>query len=165
MPSKTHISSYPQIPVARRRVEHVERKGLGHPDSICDAVMEAVSVDLSRAYIEGCGRVLHHNVDKGLLVAGQSSPRPGGGTVDVPMRLIFSDRATTHVNGREIPVGEIAVAAAKKWLRRNLRFVDPDRHVVYQNEIRPGSPELVDIFARAALTANDTSAAVGYARR
>jgi S-adenosylmethionine synthetase len=37
------------------------------------------------------------------------------------------------------------------------------RHVVYQNELRPGSPELVDIFARAELSANDTSAAVGYA--
>jgi S-adenosylmethionine synthetase len=36
-------------------------------------------------------------------------------------------------------------------------------HVVYQNEIQPGSPELVDIFARAELTANDTSAGVGYA--
>jgi S-adenosylmethionine synthetase len=58
-----------QVPVARRRTEHVERKGLGHPDTICDCVMEAASVALSRAYMEACGRVLHHNIDKGLLVA------------------------------------------------------------------------------------------------
>jgi S-adenosylmethionine synthetase len=29
------------LPVARREVELVERKGTRHPDSICDAVMEA----------------------------------------------------------------------------------------------------------------------------
>jgi S-adenosylmethionine synthetase len=63
-----------QIPTARRRTEHVERKGLGHPDTIC--VMETVSVTLSQAYVEACGRVLHHNIDKGLLVAGQSAPQP-----------------------------------------------------------------------------------------
>jgi len=148
---------------SQRRVEYVERKGIGHPDTICDAVMESVSVALCSAYREACGRVLHHNVDKGLLVAGQSSPRLGGGTIDAPMRLIFSDRATTEVEGRRIPVGEIAEAAAKTWMRSHLRFVDPNRHVVYQNEIRPGSPELRDLFARPELTANDTSAAVGYA--
>lgn len=157
------IEQLRQAPAARRRAEHVERKGLGHPDTICDCVMEAASIALSRAYLEACGRVLHHNLDKGLLVAGQSAPRPGGGRVLKPMRLIFGDRATREVNGHTIPVGEIVEETARSWLRRNLRFVDPDRHVVYQDEVQPGSPELVDIFARPELTANDTSAGVGYA--
>ena len=157
------IEQIRQISTARRRTEHVERKGLGHPDTICDCVMEAVSVALSQAYVEACGRVLHHNIDKGLLVAGQSAPMPGGGKILKPMRLIFGDRATAEVNGRRIAVGEIVESTASKWLREHLRFVDPARHVVYQNEILPGSPELVDIFARPQLTANDTSAAVGYA--
>jgi S-adenosylmethionine synthetase len=157
------IEQLRQVPTARRRTEHVERKGLGHPDTICDRVMEAASVALSRTYVEACGRVLHHNIDKGLLVAGQSAPQPGGGRILKPMRLIFGDRATGEVNGRQIPVGEIVLESARTWLERNLRFVDPARHVVYQNEIQPGSPELVDIFARAELTANDTSAGVGYA--
>jgi S-adenosylmethionine synthetase len=157
------IEQFPQVPTTRRRTEHVERKGLGHPDTTCDRVMEAVSVALSRAYVEACGRVLHHNIDKGLLVAGQSSPQPGGGKILKPMRLIFGDRATQEVNGRRIPVDEIVQETARSWLGQNLRFVDPAAHVVYQNEIQTGSPELVDIFARAELTANDTSAAVGYA--
>jgi S-adenosylmethionine synthetase len=157
------IEQLHQIPAARRRTEHVERKGIGHPDTICDCVMEAASLALCRAYIETCGRVLHHNIDKGLLVAGQSTPQPGGGRILKPMRLVFGDRATAEVNSRPIAVGEIVQAAAHSWLREHLRFVDPTVHVVYQNEIQPGSPELVDIFARARLTANDTSAAVGYA--
>jgi S-adenosylmethionine synthetase len=79
------------------------------------------------------------------------------------MRLIFGDRATAEAHGRPIAVGEIVEAAAHNWFRKHLRFVNPNKHIVYQNEIQPGSPELVDIFARTQLTANDTSAAVGYA--
>jgi S-adenosylmethionine synthetase len=60
-------------------------------------------------------------------------------------------------------VGEIAEAAAKSWIRSNLRLVDPDLHLLYQNEIRPSSPELTDLFERRIIGANDTSAAVGYA--
>lgn len=156
------IETLRQIPASRRRTEHVERKGIGHPDTMCDSMMEAASVALSREYVAACGRVLHHNVDKALLVAGQSAPQAGGGKILQPMRLIYGDRATAEVNGRKIDVGQIVEAAAQDWLKRNLRFVDPANHVVYQNELLPGSAELVDIFARPALTANDTSA-VGYA--
>ncbi|RME45749.1 MAG: methionine adenosyltransferase [Chloroflexi bacterium] len=157
------IEHLPNIPVGRQQVELVERKGVGHPDSICDAIMEAVSVALSQTYIEQAGRVLHHNIDKGLLVAGQTTPALGGGSVDAPMRLVFGDRATTQWNGHHIDVDGIAEATAKQWLRENLRFVDPEKHMVFQNEIQPGSPELMDIFERDILGANDTSAAVGYA--
>ncbi len=81
------------------------------------------------------------------------------------MKLIFGDRATFEAGGVEIPVREIAVETAKEWFRRNLRFVDPDRHVAYQVEIQPGSSALTDIFRRGGkvLDANDTSAAVGWA--
>ncbi|RPI83255.1 MAG: methionine adenosyltransferase [Planctomycetaceae bacterium] len=157
------VESLPNIPIGRQPVEIVERKGLGHPDSICDALMESVSVALSQEYLRIAGRVLHHNLDKGLLVAGQSTPAFGGGTIETPLKIIFGDRATCDWSGAKIPVGEIAETTARRWLADNLRFLDPARHVVFQNEIRPGSPELVDIFARPELTANDTSAAVGYA--
>lgn len=150
-------------PTSRREFEHVERKGLGHPDSICDAVMEAISLALCKEYLDRFGRVLHHNLDKGMLVAGQTSPAPGGGTVDAPMRLIFGDRATLECGGVRVPVGEIAEATARRWFSERLRFVDPVRHLVFQNELRPGSPELVDIFGREELSANDTSAGVGFA--
>lgn len=157
------VEAVSNLPMEEQPTELVERKGVGHPDSICDAIMDAVSVELCRAYMDHFGRILHHNIDKALLVAGGTSPALGGGTVDEPMRLIFGDRATYEYKGVRIPVGEIAEATAKNWLRGNLRFVDPDAHVVFQNEIKPGSPELTDIFAREEIGANDTSAGVGYA--
>ena len=76
------------------RVEIVERKGTGHPDQICDAVMDAVSVALCREYQRRFGTILHHNIDKGLLAAGEVEKSFGGGRVIRPMELIIGDRAT-----------------------------------------------------------------------
>lgn len=150
--------------------EVVERKGLGHPDSICDATMEAVSVALCRAYRERFGRILHHNCDKGLLVAGAVERRLGGGRVLEPMRLVIGDRASSGPGLTALEVSEIATGAAKAWIRAHLRHVDAERHVRYQPELRGGSTQLAGIFreepggAQAPmLGANDTSAAVGYA--
>jgi len=154
-----------QTPLEKQRLEIVERKGLGHPDYICDAVMEQISLRLSKEYLEKAGTILHHNVDKSLLVAGQSELRFGGGIVKQPMLFVFGDRATTEFDGVKIDVEEIAINVAKEWFRKNMRFVDPDKHVKYQVELKPGSAGLVDIFKRKGkvLGANDTSAAVGYA--
>jgi S-adenosylmethionine synthetase len=157
------VESLKKAPVEGQAVELVERKGIGHPDSICDSIMEAASVALCAEYQKKFGRVVHHNIDKCLLVAGRTSPKIGGGTVDEPMRLVFGDRAIYEFEGKKVDVGGIAEATAQKWLRTNLRFVDPKAHMIYQNEIKPGSPELTDIFDRKHVGANDTSAAVGYA--
>jgi S-adenosylmethionine synthetase len=62
-------------------IEVVERKGLGHPDSICDAIAERVSVRLCEVYRDRFGIILHHNVDKVLLVGGAARPQLGGGEI------------------------------------------------------------------------------------
>lgn len=146
-------------------LEICERKGRGHPDTICDSVMNEISVALSKEYMKKFGVVLHHNVDKSLLAAGKAHPAFGGGRVEEPMHFVFGDRATFKVGDEEIPVNDIAENSAKAWLKDNLRFIDPDIHVSYQSQIRPGSVALQDIFQRKGefLGANDTSAAVGYA--
>jgi len=159
------INGLKQTPLEEQKLEIVERKGLGHPDSICDAIMDQMSVRLSRAYLEKFGAIMHHNADKSLLVAGEIETKFGGGLVKEPMLLIFGDRATFKVEGVSIPIKQIATQTATEWFKNNLRFVDPKKHVRYQVELKPGSPELVDIFKRKGmlLGANDTSAAVGYA--
>ncbi|MEN2984117.1 MAG: methionine adenosyltransferase [Dictyoglomaceae bacterium] len=154
------------LPVEEHGVELVERKGVGHPDSICDAIMDQISVNLSQEYIRIAGNILHHNIDKSLLVAGEVERKIGvGGRVIKPMLLVIGDRATSEIDGIKIPVEEIAIETAKDWIRKNLRFVDPEKHIKFQVELKPGSPELTDIFRRrkGLLPANDTSASVGYA--
>ncbi|MEM2211996.1 MAG: methionine adenosyltransferase [Candidatus Nezhaarchaeales archaeon] len=159
------VEELKQPSVEENYVEIVERKGLGHPDSICDSIVNEASIALSKEYIKRAGMVLHHNLDKGLLAAGEVEARFGGGVVKKPMLMVFGDRATFNVDGDVIPVEDIVVKAAKDWIRRKLRFVDPEHHIRYQVEIKMGSEALTDIFKRSKgiLGANDTSAAVGYA--
>ncbi len=149
---------------ADQHVEVVERKGIGHPDSICDAVAEQISIALSQEYVRRFGRILHHNIDKGMLIAGQVEHAFGGGRQIKKIRLIFGDRATCEFRGEPIDVAGIATAAARQWIAAHLRHVDAEQHVVYENVLAPGSPELSGIFVddASSLGANDTSACVGY---
>lgn len=155
------------VPIEDHRVEIVERKGLGHPDTICDLIMNQVSIELSQTYLKKLGSVMHHNTDKSLLAAGEVEYKFGGGEIKKPMLLVIGDRATSVVGDVEIPVHDIAINTAKDWFKNNLRFIDPEKHVKYQSELKLGSAALTDIFARkgknSVLGANDTSAAVGYA--
>jgi S-adenosylmethionine synthetase len=151
-------------PPGARAFEIVERKGIGHPDTICDALAEEVSRALSRHYLERFGRVLHHNVDKALLCGGASAPRFGGGEVTEPIEIILAGRATTSFGGTAIPVDALAIEASRAWLRAHLHSLDPDRHVRITCRFRPGSADLVDLFGRGrAVLANDTSIGVGFA--
>jgi len=159
-----HIQQATGPKTADLDVEIVERKGVGHPDSICDAVMEEVSRALSREYRHHAGTVLHYNCDKALLVAGQVELRWGGGRIVEPMRLVMGDRATAVWDGQRIDVKATAVDAARRWIRTHLHHVDPDAHVQYQVELKPGSAVLAAQYRREGIrTANDTSAVVGYA--
>ena len=107
------VEEFKQTPLEEQKLEIVERKGLGHPDTICDAILDRVSVELSREYLKQFGTILHHNTDKSLLVAGEVETRFGGGEVKQPMLLIFGDRATDRVGDKIIPVKDIAIRAAK----------------------------------------------------
>jgi S-adenosylmethionine synthetase len=159
------VEDFKQTPLEKQRIEIVERKGRGHPDYICDAVADQISINLCKEYLKKAGTILHHNIDKSLLVAGETEPKFNGGTVKQPILFVVGDRATSVIDGQKIDVQEIAIKSAKNWLKKNMRFIDPDKHVRYQIEIKPGSIGLTDIFKRKGkvLGANDTSAAVGYA--
>lgn len=150
-----------------RDFEVVERKGLGHPDTICDALAERFSMNLSRFYLERFERILHHNVDKVLLRGGAARAHFGGGEVTEPIEVYLAGRATTLAGGVAIPVEEIARASVREWIRENLHACDPERHVRVQCLVRPGSADLASLFGRAGETksplANDTSIGVGYA--
>ncbi len=158
---------YPSV--EEMEVEIVERKGLGHPDYICDGVAEAVSRALSSYYLENFGRILHHNVDKVLLVGGQSNPWFGGGVVLQPIRIIVSGRITTDVqleSGlKPIPFGTLIIDSTKKWIKENFRFLDPDTHVIVDYKIGRGSADLKAIVEAetGVPLANDTSVGLSFA--
>lgn len=150
-------------------VEIVERKGKGHPDSLIDGASEAVSLGLSNYYIKHFGSILHHNVDKGILVGGKSDAKFGGGRVISPIYLMVAGRATEmvpyHGKDVDVPVEGIAKQAIRGFIKETMRFLDPDKHMVIDTKIKQGSPDLVAVFMRkgAMPVSNDTSIGVGFA--
>jgi S-adenosylmethionine synthetase len=158
------IELLPQLPVARRRIEIVERKGIGHPDTICDSLVEAAAIALGAMYLERVGAIGHYNLDKALLVAGRCTKGFGRGEITRPMELIVGDRATLEVDGASLPVEETVRTAVDDWVAAHLPHVRPGRDLRTRIVLAPGSEELRRIFAEPApMASNDTSGACGYA--
>jgi S-adenosylmethionine synthetase len=148
-------------------VEIVERKGLGHPDTICDMLSEKFSVALSKHYLDRFGLVLHHNVDKALLSAGQTEPAFGGGRILKPIDLYLSGRAAVEVRGACVPVRELAEKVVATWFGQHMHAFDCAAGIRLHCLVQPGSSDLVNLFLRqrerGVFLANDTSIGVGFA--
>ncbi len=160
------VESIGRSAVEDQRIEIVERKGIGHPDSICDGVAEAVARALSQAYLDRVGTVLHFNTDEAQLVAGESVPAFDGGEVHSPMYLLLVGRATTTYEGTRIPAESIARSAAREYLATTIPELDMDTDIVIDVRFGEGSGDLQQVFGEGATEvprANDTSFGVGHA--
>ncbi|MDM7939196.1 MAG: methionine adenosyltransferase [Methanothrix sp.] len=134
--------------------EVVERKGIGHPDTLADGISESISRSLSQFYLDEFGQILHHNVDKVLIVAGKSAPEFGGGSILKPPSVIVGGRATKP-SGK--PVSEIIEDSVASFFRQTVKNLEQFR---VEPRVEEGAPELRSLIGRGA---NDTSIGVGYA--
>lgn len=163
MKRNIRVGQLTQTPIETKRIELVERKGIGHPDSICDGIGEAVSRSLSNEYLSRFGRILHHNTDQVELVGGEANPLYGDGEVMKPIFILIGGRATSYIGDEKIPVGVIAHKAAREYLEKNIINLEPYQ-VVFDQRIGQGSVDLVNVFERGKVpNANDTSFGVGHA--
>lgn len=152
------VEPAPIPPVAARRLEICEHKGIGHPDSLTDGACEAAAVALAAAYRRTFGAPRHFNVDKGLLVAGRSAPRFGGGRILMAPKLLICGRAADP--GGRFDLADQVQNAARGYLLRTLR--QGAEKIRIECEIRPGSPNLEAVYEEQTLCANDTSFGVGF---
>ncbi|QGA82559.1 methionine adenosyltransferase [Halomicrobium sp. LC1Hm] len=160
-----HVQPSSGLAVEEQGVEIVERKGIGHPDSICDGVAETVSRALAQTYLDRFGTVLHYNTDESQLVAGTAAPAFGGGEVLEPIYLLIVGRATKTYEGERIPAETIALEAARDYLEANFPYLDVGTDIVVDVRLGEGSGDLQDVFGDegAVPMANDTSYGVGHA--
>ena len=151
-------------PVEEQKIELVERKGVGHPDSLADGIAEAMSRSLCKEYLKRFGVILHHNTDETQIVAGDSNPVFGGGEIIKPIFILLVGRATKYFNGNYIPTDRIALKAAKDYLKSTLRNLNTETDVIFDVKLGEGSVELKDVFKRGEVPlANDTSFGIGFA--
>jgi S-adenosylmethionine synthetase len=150
-------------PIEEQGDEIVERKGIGHPDSIADGLAETVSVALCKMYLKRFGRILHHNTDQVEVVGGQSSPKFGGGVFLEPAYILLVGRATTIVNGERLPYRTTAIQAAHDYLTKTCTNLNVDADVTLDCKIGQGSVDLRGLYDTQKQLANDTSFGVGFA--
>ncbi len=164
-----YVEGICEMPVPMRKIELVERKGIGHPDSVADALAEEVSKALCRMYKKEFGTVLHHNTDETQIAAGQASPKFGGGHIIDPSYILLVGRATTNITDvktkdiRCLPCKPIALAAARNYLKKTFPNLDVDSEVVLDARLGQGSDDLRGVYKSSKILANDTSFGVGYA--
>ncbi|GAA0533531.1 methionine adenosyltransferase [Halorubrum ejinorense] len=166
MDRNIQVSRLDRQAVEDQEVEIVERKGIGHPDSICDGVAESVSRALSQLYLDRVGKVLHYNTDETQLVAGRAAPAFGGGEVVEPIYILIVGRATKEYEGEQLPVDSTALAAARDYLSEAIPELEYGTDVVVDARLGEGSGDLQDVFGEETQEvpmANDTSFGVGHA--
>ena len=117
------IKQMDSLPVQYKEIEIVERKGLAHPDTLIDGIVEEVSKDLCKEYLDKFGFIAHHNVDKGLIVGGKSEVTFKGGRIIKKPVIYITGRATEEFDGKKINVEEIALNAAKKYLKNIIIYL------------------------------------------
>jgi S-adenosylmethionine synthetase len=159
------IRKLESAPPWSQRVEVVERKGIGHPDTICDGVAEHICVRLCRYYLDHFGFVLHHNLDKVLLCGGSAEASFGGGETLHPIEIYIAGRATQEYRGERIPVYEIAEEACRDWVKLHIPTLNIEQNLTITPRIRPGSRDLIQLFQNppSAAASNDTSCGSGFA--
>ena len=52
------VSEFKRRPIEEEEIEIVERKGLGHPDSLCDGIAEEISRRLCKEYEKRYNNIL-----------------------------------------------------------------------------------------------------------
>ncbi len=164
-----YVEGICEMPVPMRKIELVERKGIGHPDSVADALAEEVSKALCKMYKKEFGTVLHHNTDETQIAAGQASPKFGGGHIIDPSYILLVGRATTNITDVKtkdihcLPCKPTALAAARNYLKKTFPNLDVDSEVVLDARLGQGSDDLRGVYKSSKILANDTSFGVGYA--
>lgn len=123
------VASSGRVPVEQEPFEVVERKGLGHPDTLCDTIAERASREYARYGLQQFGRVPHHWFDKVMLLGAEADVSCGRGVLLKPYKVIVAGKAALSVGDHPIPVHEILRGAAVGVLGEVLRGFDPVRHL------------------------------------
>lgn len=153
--------------------EVVERKGLGHPDTLVDGIVEFAEMNYAKYCLEEFGCIPHHNFDKAMLIGGMCKQTYGESNFTQPIKFIFMGRGSKSFGDTEIPLYDIQVQSAKAYLNRvlpRLKTDDPNmflcESVTSCNSSRPYWFEPRDIFDlpeyNNSPVANDTATMISY---
>ncbi len=109
------------------KFEVVERKGVGHPDNLCDAIAEKISVEYSQHCFKKYGIVLRHMVDKVAILGGSSKVSFGHGEMTAPIRLLLNGRFTHQFKEEKIDYLDITNRVIKNHFKNIFPLLDTEK--------------------------------------
>lgn len=124
-----------KIDVDKEEYELVERKGIGHPDTLADAIAEKVSVNYCKYFFEKYGRFAHHWFDKVVIIGGEAEFEFGRGQIIKPYKIIFAGKCALFCGKEDVPIDKILFDSAKEVLESSLTNFDANKHMVIVNEL------------------------------
>lgn len=162
------------IPPDQGIQEIVERKGLGHPDTLADGIAELSEIEYAIYCRKRFGVIPHHNLDKMSLLGGLCIQIFGGSSFESPMQVLFMGRASRSFGEEPIPLEKIQDSAARKYLARVMPHLDTNDPGVYHATtltstystrpywFSPRSIEDLPEYDSDGPTANDTATMISY---
>ncbi len=112
-----------------RSVEAVERKGIGHPDSLADLIADDFSRRYSRECLSRWGLILNHWVDKVTLVGCAAQVTFGRFTIEKPASIYLFGKISRGIGADSIDIDELFNQSVRSVLNEALGKTDIDRHV------------------------------------
>lgn len=155
----------------KNHIEIVERKGVGHPDTLADALAEECSRVYSLYCIEHFGTVLHHNIDKLYIGGGCFRGLFGEQNRIAPILIRINGRISNRFGDELIDLEKIFVKTIKTYIGRVLPHIDVNEDIVVDINCTQNTrnhnwftPEdIQDIPDSQSIYANDTSTVTAFA--
>ncbi|MEH2462066.1 methionine adenosyltransferase [Nostoc sp.] len=103
--------------------EIVERKGIGHPDTLADSLAELISIEYSKYTLHKFGAILHHHVDKLYVRGGKWDVYDGGADFRKPIKVMVNGRFSYKFGSHTIPIEEIVESTVINRLKKLFLFL------------------------------------------
>lgn len=152
----------------------VERKGIGHPDTLADFIAEEFSNNYSKYCLKNFGGILNHWFDKVVLSGGVSELDFGSKKIIKPITAYLFGKAVVSVGNKDIPIQDMFISSCKKILMNVFKDEEILDAIIYKIDINNGvgkehakqfylPSSKKDILITEGFKANDTVICSGYA--
>ena len=153
------------------KLEIVERKGLGHPDTLADGLANYISVKYSEFCIKKFGVVLHHNIDKLYVGAGVINKLFDNQKLVKPIQIVINGRVSDEFSNKKIDINYKIYLWVKEYLKNILPNINLNKEIEVTVNCNQAAERgsvwykprnLDDLPEYSRLYANDTSVCVAH---
>lgn len=166
---------YERTPIEQSGVEMIERKGIGHPDTLADIIAESFSNTYSRYTLEKFGVIANHYVDKVTVVGAKANIDYGTGDIIKNIKVYLLGKITDKIGDEAIDYEKMFKTVVEHTFIEIFKNKDIIKYIDYEFNVHDGrgkdhsvsfyTPKNIAALKKAneVLRSNDTVMCSGYA--